>query len=207
MSLAISNYYAGLSTSAVNNTVLAGGAASKAAANAGYSTAGDAAGGDMVQVSSAGRLAASGLLDSLILPTEDNVRQLSAGLSQDLGNLLANAGISAHPPIEFGVSSTGEIQVKGDRPDKDKILAVINGSDQVQEEIRTTAAISSQTAGIADSLKFQKEYLASNDPESVVAKYSYLFNSSARSHDISLMFYGNGINVMEDGKEWLSSAA
>ncbi len=105
------------------------------------------------------------------------------------------------------MSSTGEIQVKGDRPDKDKILAAINGNDKIQEEIRTTAAISSQTAGIADSLKFQKEYLASSDPESVVAKYSYLFNSSPRYHDISLSFDGQGISVMEDGKEWLSSAA
>jgi len=207
MSLAISNYYAGLSTSAVNNTVLASGGGSKAAPAAGYSTTGDIAGYDTVQLSSAGRLAASGLLDSLILPAEGNVRQLSAGLSQDLGDLLANAGISPQPPIEFGVNAAGEIQVKGDRPDKEKILEVINGNDQVKEEIRTTAAISSHLAGIAESLKFQKEYLASNDPESVVAKYSYLFNSSPQSHDISLLFNGNGINVMEDGKEWLSSAA
>lgn len=207
MTLAISNYYAGLSTSAVNNTVLAGGAASKAAANAGYSTAGDAAGGDTVQVSSAGRLAASGLLDSLILPTEDNVRQLSATLSSDLNDLLSNAGISPQPPIEFGVNAAGEIQVRGDRPDQEKILEVINGNDKVKEEIRTTAAISSHLAGIAESLKFQQEYQASSNPESVVAKYSYLFNSSARSHDISLRFDGNGINVMEDGQEWLSSSA
>ncbi len=82
MSLAISNYYAGLSTSAVSNTVHASGGGSKAADNAGCSTAGDAAGYDPVRLSGAGHLAASGLLNSLILPTEDNVRHLAAGLSR-----------------------------------------------------------------------------------------------------------------------------
>jgi len=46
-----------------------------------------------------------------------------------------------------------------------------------------------------------------NDPESVLAKYSDLFSSSPPSQDISLLFDGDGISVMEDGKEWLSSAA
>jgi hypothetical protein len=70
----------------------------------------------------------------------------------------------------------------------------------VKQEIRTTAAISSHAAAIAESLKFQREYLASTYPESVVAKYSHMFSSHQRSRQISLVFNGNSITVLSDGK-------
>jgi hypothetical protein len=204
MSVTISNDYAGLATSAVNNTVLSPGGGGKNAAAGQNHAPGGNQGYDPVQLSQAGRLAATGLLDSLILPTADNVRRLSATLSQDLAALLANAGISPQPPLEFDMSPTGDIQIRGDRPDKEKILEVINADENVSKQIRTTVAISSHAAAMAESLKFQREYLASSDPESVVAKYSYLFDALPKSHNTSLVFDGNGISVLDNGKEWLT---
>ncbi len=162
---------------------------------------------DNVQLSTNGRLAVSQRLSGLILPTEENVRKLSAKLSQDLGCLLGGLGVSPHPPLEFSVDRSGEILIKGDRPDKEPILQAINGSEKVKYQIRTTTAIAGHAAAIADSLKFQKEYVASNNPESIVAKYSYLFGSEQRSHRISLVYGTGGINVLSDGRTWLPSGA
>ncbi len=198
MSLAISNYNR-FSTCGVRSSI---GYSSQAGTET-FRTGDQRGSTDTVQFSDGGRL--SSLLGGLMLPTEENVRQLSVKLLQDLGNLLNSAGISSNPPVEFTVDSTGEIQVKGDRVDKERILQTINGNEKVKEEIRTTAAIASHAAAIAESLKFQNEYRASNNPDSIVAKYSYLFNTEQRPHQISLVYDGSGINVFSDGKAWLSS--
>ncbi len=206
MSLTISKDYAGFSAYGVGNAVSSSAAGSQAAVNADSGAGIDNEGYDTVQLSGEGRLlSASGLLNSLILPTEENARKLAAALSKDLGNLLTSAGISAQPPAKFSLSATGEIQMEGDRADKEQILEAVNANEKVKEEIRNTAAISSHVAAMADSLKFQREYLASNDPESVVAKYSYLFGSRQQHHHISLAFDGSSVSVLSDGKEWLSS--
>ncbi len=201
MSVAVSNDYTGFPTYGVRRTYASGNRTGAQAlqANAQEGTA------DTVRLSGNGRLAASGLLDGLILPTEENVQKLSAALSRDLGGLLKGLGISSNPPIEFSTGSSGEIQIKGDRPDKERILEAVNGDEKVAGEIRTTAAIASHAAAIAESLEFQREYRASNNPESVVAKYSSLFGATRQSHHISLVYDGSTVDVLSDGEAWLSS--
>jgi hypothetical protein len=167
------------------------------------------AGNDAVLISAKGRAASSRLLsEDLILPTEANVRSLSATLSGDLGRFFSESGVSSEPPIKMDVDwNTGNIGVKGDRADKEKIQDLINGNEAIKEEIRNLAAIGSHAAGMADSLKFEEEYLASSNPESVVAKYSSLFGLHRQSHAISIQFDGSSIQVMSDGQNWISSGA
>lgn len=150
---------------------------------------------DTVHFSKEGCLRVSELLNGLILPAEENVRKLSGKLSQDLKELLN--GLVDCGPLEFTVDGSGEIRITGDRRDKMLILEAIDGNEQVKEEIRTTAAIASHAAGFAESMKFQKEYRASNNPESVVARYSYLFGPAPRSHQISLVYDGDNVNVLQ----------
>jgi hypothetical protein len=204
MGLAISKDYAGISTYTIG-ALSSYRSRSQATAVANHNDAGQVQ--DTVELSKDGRLAVADLLSDLMLPTEENVRKLSAQLSRDLGSLLTNAGISAEPPITFSTGYSGEIVVEGNRPDKEQILKAVNADEKVSQEIRNTAAISSHAAGMAESLEFQREYRASNDPEAVVAKYSHLFTSGQRSHHTALVFDGHGIDVMSDGKTWLSYQA
>ncbi len=160
-------------------------------------------GTDTIQLSNQGRsLRDSGLLDTLILPTRENVARLSSELSPVLSQLFAGTGISTQPPIEFSVAGDGSLQVNGDRADKDKIMQVVNANPEAASKIRTVAAIASHAAAMEESLKFQQEYLASNNPEGVVAKYSYLFNSS-RQHSTAVCFDGSAATVNFDGKYWV----
>jgi len=162
-------------------------------------------GTDTVSVSSKGRLLASAL-SSLVLPTEENVARLSGELSRELGQLFSGAGISSEPPVDMSIDwSTGGVKVAGDRADSGSIEELINGNPDIAGDIRNLAAIASHAAAMADSLNFQREYLASGDPESVVARYAYLFGSGRSSSDISLSFDSDGIQVMTDGEPGVSS--
>jgi hypothetical protein len=160
-------------------------------------------GTDAIQLSTKGRLLSdSGVLDTLILPTRENVARLSSELSPVLAQLFAGTGISTQPPIEFSIASNGALQVNGDRTDKDKIMQVVNADPEAASKIRTVAAIASHAAATEESMKFQQEYLGSGNPEGVVAKYSYLFNAS-RHHSTAVCFDGSAVTVNVDGKYWV----
>ncbi len=157
------------------------------------------AGPDTISISAKSRLLS---MNDLPLPTAATVQALSATLSQDLKALLAGAGIGNEPPVEIDVDDrTMEITVKGDRPDKEKIEALIDSDEKVKNEIRTLAAVSSHTVAMARSAEFQKEYLASTNAENVVAKYADLFQQQ-KARDISLSLDNTGIHVLANGREW-----
>ncbi|HBL23998.1 MAG TPA: hypothetical protein DDZ40_07765 [Deltaproteobacteria bacterium] len=159
----------------------------------------DNAGPDNISISAKSRLLS---MNDLLLPTAATVQALSATLSQDLQALLAGAGIATEPPVEIDVDDrTMEIALKGNRPDKKKIEALIDGDEKVKNEIRTVAAISSHAVAMTRSMKFQKEYLARTNAESTVAKYADLFQQQ-KPCDISLSLDNAGIHVLANGKEW-----
>ncbi len=156
---------------------------------------------DSVRLSAKSRL----LSQEIILPTRENVARLSTALSGTLGAFLSSAGIDAQPPIGFSLDVNGEIQVEGDRTDGKRILEKINGDEAMKKQISTLAAISSHAMAMEESLRFQREYRASSDPSAVVAKYSYLFNSGQQVQNVSLRFDGKTVEVLENGKPWLSA--
>lgn len=166
-------------------------------------TSGKTTGPDTIQLSAKSRLLA---MNDLLLPTASNIQTLSAALSKDLNALFSEAGISTKPPVEIDVDEkTMDITVKGERPDKEKISALIDSNEKIKNQIRTLAAISSHAAGMEESLKFQKEYMASSNPEGVVQKYSALFNSQ-KVNDLSFLFDGSSIHTFSNGLEWTPSA-
>ncbi|PKN64176.1 MAG: hypothetical protein CVU57_15675 [Deltaproteobacteria bacterium HGW-Deltaproteobacteria-15] len=147
--------------------------------------------------------AASGLLsDPLLLPTTRNVKELSADLSAKLAHLLSHAEMSAQPPIEFRVDGrTGSIRANSDFPEAQRIEELVNADPEVKRLFQTVNAISSHTWEIPKHLQFQREYLASDNPEQVVAKYSSLFGPQP-GHDISMVFDGSAIRMLVDGRDW-----
>lgn len=120
---------------------------------------------------------ASSLLSMpMLTPTTKNAGMLSAALKTDLAEALNSAGFPADPPVEVEVDGeTGHIRVTTDRPDAAAIEEFLNSDPELAQEIRTVKAINSHVSAMEQSLAFQREYMNSSDPESVVAKYSWLF--------------------------------
>ena len=208
MSLTVNGCGSYFSTTAVNSSVYSNGTGSKVSVDGQDSTRESTGGTDTVQVSAKGQaLAPASCLGSIVLPTDENVKKEAASLSKELDQFFSSEGISSQPPVEMSVDwSTGTIQIKGNRADSRQIQESINGNKKLSADIRNLAALSSQTAATDRSLKFELEYMSSNDPNGVVAKYSSLFSSCGQSSDISLMLDGDGMQVMSDGKAWISSA-
>ncbi len=158
---------------------------------------------DSVQVSGKGKLLANA---NLLLPTLANVRKLRDDISGKLGDFFRSNGISGQPPVSFGIdSATGKLTVSGDRSDIDDISTLIGKNEELSENVRTLVALSSHASAMQESLRFQKEYMASADPEKVVAKYNRLFG--ARQPDTTaLSFDGTGLSILVNGREWNAGA-
>jgi hypothetical protein len=136
----------------------------------------------------------------LILPTAENVAALSDGLQSILDSLFAENGLSKNPPIEINYSySTNKVEVTGDRSDTAEIASLINSNSEIKEYVRSFLAISGHFVNIQESLKFQQEYMASENPQAVADKYAYLFDESRKLKEVSVL-YGEATALLADGK-------
>lgn len=146
---------------------------------------------------------AAGLLNEpLLLPTARNVKELSADLSEKLADIFSRSGIPSHPPVRFKVDErAGRIKAESDSPAALQIEELVNGDHDVKLLFETISAIGSHTYEMPKHLQFQREYLASNDPEQVITKYSSLFGPQP-GHHFSMIYNGSTIRMIVDGKEW-----
>jgi hypothetical protein len=132
----------------------------------------------------------------------ENVRKLSAALGKELGSFFRENGISGEPPAEFVMDGAGQLTVKGDRSDRERIAELVNADPELARRIRTLITISSHAYSLPEHLRFQAEYRASDNPEAVVAKYNHLFGRR-ESHAFSVRFDGERADVLSDGKVWI----
>ncbi len=144
-------------------------------------------------------------LDSvpLILPTLENLYEMKSQLNEKLADLLYASGIESDPPFDINIDySTNRIEVSGDRGDIEEIEQILNDNPEINSMIHTVLAIGSHVINFEESLAFQEEYLESNNPESVVAKYSHLFDDNRKMHSFSLRFDGE-LQALSDGRVWV----
>lgn len=141
------------------------------------------------------------LLDEhpILLPTRENVRELSSYLEEQLDLFFSENSIPAKPPIEISMNhNTGEVIAKGDREDIDKINELLNSNEDMVNSINSVLAISSTYAALLECANFQQEYMDSPDPDAVVRKYSHLFDPN-REHREATFMYGGSSSVLIDG--------
>lgn len=150
----------------------------------------------------------NGLLNQaeLIVPTYNNLSKMITMLNEKLAAYLKDVGINSYPPFDLKMNyEENVIEVYGNRRDVETIKELINVNDEIKRMMQQVSAIGSHVINIADSINFQKEYRESNNPESVITKYSYLFNDNRRMSDFSLRFNGE-LKILSDNAEWLFPA-
>ena len=144
-------------------------------------------------------------LDSvpLILPTLENLYEMESQLNEKLLDLLNASGIESDPPFNINMDySNNKVEVSGDRADIEEIERILNDNPEFKSMLHTALAIGSHVINIEESLAFQKEYLESDNPESVIAKYSHLFDDNRKMHSFSFRFDGE-LQALCDGKVWV----
>jgi hypothetical protein len=140
---------------------------------------------------------------SLIAPSLENLKRLTSELSPKLQEFTNKYNISAEPPLEFQIEPSGKLTLRGDRSDKEAILKQLAANPELERAVRNTTAIASHafTLAVERHYEFQQEYRASNNPATVVAKYSELFGPR-KDHDIALRYSSNGVSILGDGQVW-----
>jgi len=140
-------------------------------------------------------------LPPLILPTRENVQQLSVALSGDLNKLFNEAGINPDPAVEFDVDSyTGKVSVNESRPDAQKIAKLLKKNPDIESQIHNVAAISSHVVAIAQAMGVRSA-------QNAAAKYASIYNGQNKVTDFSLIFNGENLQVNANGAAWLTSKA
>jgi len=145
---------------------------------------------------------AAGLLNEpLLLPTARNVKELSADLSAKLADIFSRSGIPSHTHVLFKVDEKAcRIRVESDSPAEGQIEELVNADHDVKLLFETINAIGSHTYEMPKHIQFQREYLASNNPEQVITKYSSLFGPRP-GHLLSMIYNGSTIRMIVDEKE------
>lgn len=145
--------------------------------------------------------------EKLLLPNAQTLGELSSGLKNSLDELFSENGISNDPPVELAYNyNTNEVEVSGDRDDTDQISQLINNDPELKEQTRTLLAIASHYAAMQESFQFTKEYMNSDNPEAVVAKYSDLFDGTRKYPEVSYLF-GAESALQSDGEAMSLSGA
>lgn len=135
----------------------------------------------------------------IILPTMANVQTLTNGMNDIMNDLYAKHGLEKDPPVELSYSyAENKVKVSGNRDDAAEIEELINSDPETKEYTRTYLAISETAMAIQESIEFQEEYRNSNNPEAVVAKYSYLFDQN-RHHAEATYMFGSEPSLLSDG--------
>ncbi len=140
---------------------------------------------------------------SLILPTFDIMRALSFQLNEKLAEILKETGTAFDPPFDIKMNyPTNSIRIESDRGDADWISDILNGDPEIKNVIQTAIAIGSHVSRIEEELKLQRNYPATDIPENLVSKYSYLSTVERQTHTFSLRFGGIGLEFLSDEKPW-----
>lgn len=130
----------------------------------------------------------------LLLPTQHNVDTLAQYSEQAFKQLLEEYNIPS-PPATVEFDAQGQLLLPSDYPYAGQLKQAFAEKPQVQEALRTTAALASHYAGLMEAMAYQTEMLAAKNKAEearITDKYSYLFDDNRAKTQIVLSFSSAG---------------
>ncbi|WP_421903245.1 hypothetical protein [Maridesulfovibrio sp.] len=92
----------------------------------------------------------------------------------DVNVLFLQNDISTDPPVELTTDHSGNVRVKGDHPQKEKIEQLFQDNPDLANDFRGISGLNSLVEAGEEYLGFAKAY--EKNPYEAVAKYSHIFN-------------------------------
>lgn len=143
------------------------------------------------------------LLDvPLLLPTAHNVDTLANYSEQKVKVLMEQYDIPT-PPATIEFDQQGQMVLPPDYAYATQLEQAFKENPQVEEALRTTAALASHYAGIMEAQPFRDEMSTARtqaDRDRIVEKYSYLFDDNRPPIHIVLSFLDDG-SMLVGGKQ------
>ena len=133
-------------------------------------------------------------LPPLLLPTKNNIDELSDHISTTFPQFLAENNIPS-APSSITYDNEGQIQLPSDYPYASEFKQALANNPTMSRELHTVNALTSHYVEMQKSLKFQQEYAATTtkaEVNAVLARYSYLFADNKQYDTITLQFSESG---------------
>lgn len=130
----------------------------------------------------------------LLLPTAHNVDTLSKYSEAKFQNLLEQYNIP-EPPTNIEFDSEGKLVLPSDYPYSAELKQAFAQHPDVENALRTTAALASHYAGMMESAAFHDEMLTARnqaDQDRIIQKYAHLFDDDRPAAHIVLSFLEDG---------------
>ncbi|WP_321394381.1 hypothetical protein [uncultured Desulfuromusa sp.] len=141
-------------------------------------------------------------MSSLLLPSKNNIDNLSNHISEKLAGLMGQYGISAAPET-IRYDNSGTMILPDDYAYAEEFSQMLEDNPALEREMRAVNALSSHYAGMQESQAFHQEYQNASlaEQNAIAAKYSYLFTDSRSAADIALKFTPEGaLTISVDGE-------
>ncbi|WP_286233516.1 hypothetical protein [Thalassotalea sediminis] len=139
----------------------------------------------------------------LLLPTAHNIDTLSKYTQEQFKDLLSQYNIST-PPKTIEFDTEGQLVLPADYPYTAQLKHALSENPNVENALRTTAALASHYAGIMEGQPFRDEMSTARsqaDRDRIVEKYSYLFDDDRPAKQIILTFLGDGNLLLTEKKQ------
>lgn len=120
---------------------------------------------------------------------EEDFRDLSSHVEDNLRALYRQTGISPSSKMQISVGGDGHILVNGDSPQAESLAAKINADDELSNEIRGMSSM----ASLLEAIKKQQEFAAAYDknPEAAVERFGYMLEDGHDYHTSFTMQNGH----------------
>ena len=133
-------------------------------------------------------------LPPLLLPTKNNIDELSNHISTNFPQFLAENNIPS-APSSITYDNEGQIQLPSDYAYASEFKQALANNPTMSRELSTVNALTSHYVEMQKSLEFQEQYAATTtkaEANAVVAQYSDLFSDNKHYDTITLQFSEGG---------------
>ncbi len=137
-------------------------------------------------------------LPPLLLPSQQNVDNLSHHISMVFPDFLADHNIPSAPD-KVTYDTEGKMQLPADYPYAQELKDALAESPSMARVLSTVNALTSHVVEMKKSIPFQEEYAATSSKaqaNAVIDKYSHLFWGNRSNDTIALTFSNDGLLTM-----------
>ncbi|MBV8046157.1 MAG: hypothetical protein JO171_03330 [Paludibacterium sp.] len=144
------------------------------------------------------------LFSAALLPTPENIEKLRQQAEGLLTQQMGAAGLSTAPAFDINEDlATGRMTISGNRPDKDKIEALINGNNTLRMALHNASALASQLPAMQAGAQYAQAWQQAGTDEQRNAVYNYfrsLFDSLPGQTHTQLSMGPSGLGLTLNGQ-------
>ena len=132
-------------------------------------------------------------VDQPLLPTRQNVEEISAYMEDQINDAFKRAGISTDEAVTFTVGSDGSLKVTGDRDDIGEIQELFENNTDLSDKMKTFIGLASEMPKFERAIEFQIKYENADSKKEIDAllkEYADLFDG--KEHYDSTFAFDSG---------------